>query len=102
MLLGEGVPANDRDFIYACPDRLHVQHEGFRMFKFRTMVPNAEALTLAYAHLSERPWSDFKITNDPRITKVGKVLRQTSLDKLPRFIDVVLGQMSLVERPWRR
>ncbi|MGH3057080.1 MAG: sugar transferase, partial [Gaiellaceae bacterium] len=68
----------------------------FRMFKFRTMVPNAEALKLAYAHLNERPWPDFKITNDPRITGVGRVLRQTSLDELPQLINVVRGQMSLV------
>ena len=74
----------------------------FRMFRFRTMVPNAEALTLTDAQLDERPWPDFKITNDPRITKVGKILRRTNLDELPRLINVVLGQMSLVERPWRR
>lgn len=73
----------------------------FRMIKFRTMVPNAEALKPALAHLNERPWPDFKITNDPRITKVGKALRRTGLDELPRFINVVRGQMSLVEA-WRR
>jgi lipopolysaccharide/colanic/teichoic acid biosynthesis glycosyltransferase len=68
----------------------------FRMLKFRTMVPNAEALKPALAHLNERPWPDFKITNDPRITRVGRVLRQTSLDELPQLINVVCGQMSLV------
>jgi lipopolysaccharide/colanic/teichoic acid biosynthesis glycosyltransferase len=69
---------------------------SFRMFKFRTMVPNAEALKPALAHLNERPWPDFKITNDPRITRVGRVLRQTSLDELPQLINVVRGEMSLV------
>jgi lipopolysaccharide/colanic/teichoic acid biosynthesis glycosyltransferase len=68
----------------------------FRMFKFRTMVPNAEALKLVYAHLNERAWPDFKISNDPRITRVGRFLRQTSLDELPQLINVVCGQMSLV------
>lgn len=68
----------------------------FRMFKFRTMVPNAEALKPALAHLNERPWPDFKITNDPRITRVGRILRQTSLDELPQLINVVKGEMSLV------
>ena len=68
----------------------------FRMFKFRTMVPNAEALKPALAHLNERPWPDFKITNDPRITRVGRFLRQTSLDELPQLINVVRGEMSLV------
>jgi lipopolysaccharide/colanic/teichoic acid biosynthesis glycosyltransferase len=73
----------------------------FRVFKFRTMVPNAESLTLSSAQLNERPWPDFKITNDPRMTRVGRILRRTGLDELPRFINVVLGQMSLVEA-WRR
>jgi lipopolysaccharide/colanic/teichoic acid biosynthesis glycosyltransferase len=69
---------------------------AFRMLKFRTMVPNAEALKPALAHLNERPWPDFKITNDPRITRVGRILRQTSLDELPQLINVVRGEMSLV------
>jgi lipopolysaccharide/colanic/teichoic acid biosynthesis glycosyltransferase len=68
----------------------------FRMFKFRTMVPNAEALKPTLAHLNERPWPDFKITNDPRITRVGRILRQTSLDELPQLVNVVKGDMSLV------
>lgn len=68
----------------------------FRMFKFRTMVANAEELKPALAHLNERPWPDFKITNDPRITRVGHILRPTSLDELPQLINVVRGEMSLV------
>ena len=53
----------------------------FKMYKFRSMVPNAEALKEKYAHLNELQWPDFKITNDPRITKVGNILRKTSLDE---------------------
>lgn len=68
----------------------------FRMYKFRSMVPNAEALKEKYAHLNELQWPDFKITNDPRITKVGKVLRKTSLDELPQLINVLKDEMSLV------
>jgi lipopolysaccharide/colanic/teichoic acid biosynthesis glycosyltransferase len=68
----------------------------FRMYKFRSMVPNAEALKEKYTHLNELQWPDFKITNDPRITKVGKVLRKTSLDELPQLINVLKDEMSLV------
>jgi len=68
----------------------------FSMFKFRTMVPNAEELKAAYAHLNELQWPDFKITNDPRITKVGHFLRKTSLDELPQLFNVLRGEMSLV------
>lgn len=68
----------------------------FDMYKFRTMVPNAEALKAEYAHLNELQWPDFKITNDPRITTMGKFLRKTSLDELPQIINVLRGDMSLV------
>jgi lipopolysaccharide/colanic/teichoic acid biosynthesis glycosyltransferase len=68
----------------------------FRMYKFRSMVPNAEELKIKYAHLNELTWPDFKITNDPRITRVGKILRKTSLDELPQLLNVLKGDMSLV------
>jgi lipopolysaccharide/colanic/teichoic acid biosynthesis glycosyltransferase len=68
----------------------------FNMYKFRTMVPNAEALKSKYAHLNELQWPDFKITNDPRIIPIGKFLRKTSLDELPQIINVLRGEMSLV------
>jgi lipopolysaccharide/colanic/teichoic acid biosynthesis glycosyltransferase len=68
----------------------------FRMYKFRTMVPNAEELKLTYAHLNELTWPDFKITDDPRVTRIGKILRKTSLDELPQLLNVLKGDMSLV------
>jgi lipopolysaccharide/colanic/teichoic acid biosynthesis glycosyltransferase len=68
----------------------------FRMFKFRTMVENAEELKAQLQHLNILPPPDFKILNDPRITRVGRFLRKTSLDELPQIINVVRGEMSLV------
>jgi lipopolysaccharide/colanic/teichoic acid biosynthesis glycosyltransferase len=68
----------------------------FDMYKFRTMVPNAEEIKAQLAHLNELQWPDFKITNDPRITRIGKFLRKTSLDELPQVINVLRGEMSLV------
>lgn len=68
----------------------------FKMYKFRTMVPNAEALKQQYMHLNELQWPDFKITNDPRVTSLGNILRKTSLDELPQLLNVLLGEMSLV------
>ena len=68
----------------------------FRMLKFRTMATNAEELKKLYAHLNEHTWPDFKITNDPRVTRVGRLLRKTSLDELPQIFNVLKGDMSFV------
>lgn len=68
----------------------------FRMWKLRTMVRNADELKAQYAHLNELTYPDFKITDDPRVTRVGRVLRRTSLDELPQIVNVLKGEMSLV------
>lgn len=68
----------------------------FSMYKFRTMVADAEERKADLRHLSVVPWPDFKIIDDPRITRVGRFLRRTSLDELPQVFNVLAGQMSLV------
>ena len=68
----------------------------FPMFKFRTMVQNAEELKASLQHLNILPPPDFKIPNDPRVTRVGKFLRKTSLDELPQILNVIRGEMSIV------
>ena len=68
----------------------------FAMYKFRTMVRNAEELKASLQHLNILPPPDFKIPDDPRITRVGGFLRKTSLDELPQIINVLRGEMSLV------
>jgi lipopolysaccharide/colanic/teichoic acid biosynthesis glycosyltransferase len=70
--------------------------QRFAMYKFRTMVTNADELKQKYAHMNELSWPDFKISNDPRVTRVGRILRKTSLDELPQIINVLKGEMSLV------
>lgn len=68
----------------------------FRMYKFRTMLKNADELKEKYKHLNTQTYPDFKIPDDPRITRVGRFLRVTSLDELPQLLNVLKGEMSLV------
>jgi len=75
--------------------RLGLGGRTFTMLKLRTMVPNAESMRAELEHLNEAP-PLFKITNDPRVTRIGRFLRASSLDELPQIINVVLGDMSLV------
>jgi exopolysaccharide biosynthesis polyprenyl glycosylphosphotransferase len=68
----------------------------FTCYKFRTMVQNADALKDRLSDLNERTGILFKIANDPRITRVGRILRKYSLDEIPQFWNVLIGDMSLV------
>jgi lipopolysaccharide/colanic/teichoic acid biosynthesis glycosyltransferase len=68
----------------------------FAMLKYRTMVTNAEELKASLADQNLLQWPDFKVLNDPRITRIGKFLRESSLDELPQLLNVLRGDMSLV------
>jgi lipopolysaccharide/colanic/teichoic acid biosynthesis glycosyltransferase len=68
----------------------------FALFKFRTMIPGADALKESLRARSAAPWPDFRLPDDPRVTRVGRILRVTSLDELPQFLNVLRGDMSLV------
>ena len=68
----------------------------FKMYKFRSMVHNAEELLKDLMDRNEQTGPVFKINDDPRITKVGKVIRRTSIDELPQLFNVLKGDMSLV------
>jgi exopolysaccharide biosynthesis polyprenyl glycosylphosphotransferase len=69
---------------------------AFRMYKFRTMVAGAEELLADLVPFDELPEPVFKLPNDPRVTRVGRFLRRTSLDELPQLVNVLRGEMSLV------
>ena len=67
-----------------------------RVWKLRTMVRDAEERKLALQHLNVLPFPDFKIPNDPRVTRVGRWLRKTSLDELPQLWNLLRGELTLV------
>ncbi|MBX5466997.1 MAG: sugar transferase [Firmicutes bacterium] len=77
-------------------ERVGLNGRRFPCLKFRTMVPNAEALKPAIEHLNVMSGPVFKVPDDPRVTRVGRVLRRTSLDELPQLFNVLVGHMSLV------
>ena len=77
-------------------ERCGLNGRRFRVLKFRTMVANAESLKKRLEYLNEMDGPVFKIANDPRITRVGRVLRKLSLDELPQLLNVARGEMSLV------
>ncbi|HLK10823.1 MAG TPA: sugar transferase [Candidatus Binatia bacterium] len=68
----------------------------FSFFKFRTMVKDAERMQAKFEHLNEADGPVFKIRDDPRVTRIGRWVRRTSLDELPQLINVLKGDMSLV------
>lgn len=68
----------------------------FRIYKFRTMIVGAEKLRPGLQDLNEKQGPAFKIKNDPRVTRVGRFLRRTSLDELPQFWNVLRGDMTIV------
>ncbi|MFB8789045.1 MAG: sugar transferase [Potamolinea sp.] len=88
------IKLEDRGPIFYSQIRCGVKGKTFRMWKFRSMILNADRLQ----HLvnNQAKGSIFKNKNDPRVTKVGKFLRRTSLDELPQFWNVLKGEMSLV------
>ena len=82
--------------VFFVQDRVGFNKRRFRMIKFRTMGANAEAELRDLEHLNEKAGPIFKMRNDPRVTRVGRLLRKTSSDELPQLINVLLGAMSLV------
>lgn len=76
--------------------RIGLNGKVFKMYKFRSMVVNAEELKAKLEKKNEMSGPMFKIKDDPRVTKVGKFIRKTSIDELPQLINIVKGDMSLV------
>lgn len=76
--------------------RVGLNRNEFKMYKFRSMVQNAEELKEKLAKQNEMSGPMFKMKDDPRVTKVGKFIRKTSIDEIPQLINILKGDMSLV------
>jgi exopolysaccharide biosynthesis polyprenyl glycosylphosphotransferase len=95
-LIALAIKLDSRGPVFFRQLRVGQDGERFRMFKFRTMVPEADELKASLRQLNEAKEGLFKIARDPRITRVGRFLRRSALDELPQLFDVLRGEMSLV------
>ena len=91
--------------IFFSQERIGKGGKLFKLYKFRSMVPNADEILFKTLELDKIMAEEYsvkkKLKNDPRITKVGKIIRKLSIDELPQFINIFLGQMSLIgNRPY--
>ena len=82
--------------VFFAQERVGRDGKTFRMYKFRSMCADAEQRLAELRGLNEKDGPVFKIANDPRITRVGRVIRKLSIDELPQFINVLIGDMSVV------
>lgn len=82
--------------IFFVQERIGHNEKKFKMYKFRSMVSNAESQLAELLEQNEVSGAMFKLKNDPRITPIGKFIRKTSIDELPQLINVIKGDMSLV------
>jgi len=96
LLIALAVRLDSKGPIFYKAARIGRKGRTFSCYKFRTMVVNADRLKADLAHMNERKGVLFKIVNDPRITRVGRLLRKYSLDELPQFYNVLRGDMSMV------
>jgi len=96
LAIAAAIWMEDHNNVLYVSQRIGKRGRSFPCFKFRTMVPDAEARKKELAALNERDGILFKVKNDPRVTRMGSFLRKYSLDELPQFFNVLRGEMSLV------
>jgi len=96
LIIAVAVRLDSRGPVLYISDRMGKNGRVFRCIKFRSMVEDAEARRAELLHRNERDRVLFKISDDPRITRVGKFLRKYFLDELPQFLNVLRGDMSVV------
>lgn len=96
VVIGILIKIDSRGPIFFVQERVGYNKRRFPFYKFRTMTSDAEKRQVEIEHLNEANGPVFKIRDDPRVTKIGKILRKTSMDELPQLFNVVKGEMSLV------
>lgn len=96
LLVALAVKLESEGPVFYISERIGKRGRVFPCFKFRTMVNDADKMKKDLAGLNERDSILFKVRNDPRVTRLGRILRKYSLDELPQFVNVLRGEMSIV------
>ncbi len=96
LIIAIGVKLTSKGPVIFKQDRVGLRGRRFSVYKFRTMVHNAEAIKGGLMDQNDQSGPVFKMKKDPRVTKIGKFLRKTSLDEFPQFFNVLKGDMSIV------
>jgi len=96
ILVALGIKLTSRGPLFFRQERVGLRGKRFNMLKFRSMVVDAEARKAHLAARNEQAGPVFKMRNDPRVTRIGRVIRKYSIDELPQLINVLRGDMSLV------
>jgi exopolysaccharide biosynthesis polyprenyl glycosylphosphotransferase len=96
VMIGILIKIDLRGPIFFVQERVGYNKRRFEFYKFRTMTSDAEKRQAEMEHLNEVSGPVFKIKDDPRVTKIGKILRKTSMDELPQLFNVLKGDMSFV------
>ncbi|WP_174479692.1 sugar transferase, partial [Rhodococcus rhodochrous] len=90
------IKLEDRGPVFYKAERIGIDGTPFGMIKFRSMVTNADTMVETLLAQNEGAGPLFKMKDDPRVTRVGKVMRRFSIDELPQFLNVIRGEMSVV------
>jgi lipopolysaccharide/colanic/teichoic acid biosynthesis glycosyltransferase len=96
LVVGIAIKIDSPGPVFFVQQRVGLRKHLFPMYKFRSMHVDAEARLAEIEHLNEAEGPIFKMANDPRVTRVGRFIRKTSIDELPQLFNVLRGEMSLV------
>lgn len=96
LIIAIVIKCEDGGKVFFSQTRLTKNGKQFQMYKFRSMCPDADAMLEALLKDNEMEGPAFKMEYDPRVTKVGRFIRKTSIDELPQLINVIKGDMSIV------
>lgn len=97
LIIGIAIKIDSKGTVFFAHNRIGKNGKQIKMWKFRTMVPNAEDMIKNFNEEQMKEFKEnYKLKDDPRITKVGKILRKTSLDELPQIWNILKGELSII------